>query len=299
LRHVCEDAFLYNQLKNKTRDDGRFRAVVRGCARKRPACKEMTGKVNCRIMNKAVLAVLVALITLPCGAQTRSAAADSRAEALVVCSEDLHPIAELTPYGFAKATLVSLWYARNASEHGDEIKQVKQDSDNPFSMVTAMMRITKTSTNDYICAKRPLKLFTKQTDETVQTASKFMTVVFDAHITINERLIKILKTLGNTNQGELMDQFSTLEVERTQRWADLVNGVSVVLMQLVDMNRTDEAGKTTRLIITKAQKQTLIDWIDEHFPEYRNGTAKDQWSEPAKTAQMYITVLNGRKCADE
>ena len=49
-----------------------------------------------------------------------------------------------------------------------------------------------------------------------------MMVVYDAHISINERLNELFKTLDKTDQGELADKFSTLQIERGQRWADLI-----------------------------------------------------------------------------
>jgi hypothetical protein len=65
------------------------------------------------------------------------------------------------------------------------------------------------------------------------------------------------------------------------------------------MKRPDENGKTTRLVITKMQKQALVNWANEHFQEFRNGTPKEEWSEPAKTAQLYFRIFDGRKCSDE
>jgi hypothetical protein len=60
-----------------------------------------------------------------------------------------------------------------------------------------------------------------------------------------------------------------------------------------------EKGTTTRVSITKAQKKALLDWTNAHFPEFTNGTPKDKWSDPAKTAQMFFTMFEGRKCSDE
>jgi hypothetical protein len=247
------------------------------------------------------LASIALAATLTCFAQSRTVnVPDATAEALVVCPE-LHTAApQLTPYEFAKATLVSLWYARNAGDRSKEIKEAAKETDNMFSYVTAMMRINKMSTNDFICAKRSVHPFTvDKNDETTKTAAGFLTVVYDAHIVINQRLLDLIKNLDSTNQGELMDQISTLQVERGQRWADLVQPTGLALMLLVDLKRSDENGKATWLVITKAQKKTLVDWANEHFKEFKNGTPKDQWSDPAKTAEMFFTMLNGRKCTDE
>ncbi len=249
------------------------------------------------------LASFLLLFALPCVSQTRSAATTapgSKAEALAVCSVSDSEQLSLTPYGFAKATVISLWYAKTAAERGNEIKKASEATDNMFSFITAMMRITKTSTNDFYCAKRSLRQFAaKHPDENVRTAADFMIVVYDAHISINERMNELLKKLDKTDQGELMDKISTLQVERGQRWADLVQPTTMALMMMVDLKRTDVPNRTTRLLITRAQKQSLLTWIDEHFPEFKNGTPREQWSDPAKTAQMYFKIFEGRKCSDE
>lgn len=249
------------------------------------------------------LASSLLLFALPCVSQTRSAATTalhSKAETLAVCSVvDSEPFT-LTPYGFAKATVVSLWYAKTAAERGKEIKKASEGTDNMFSFITAMMRINKTSTNDFYCAKRSLEQFAaKHPDENVRTAAGFMMVVYDAQISINARMNELLKNLDQTDQGELADRFSTLQVERGQRWADLVRPTTMALMMMVDLKRTDVPNRTTRLVITKAQKLSLLTWIGDHFPEFKNGTPKEQWSDPAKTARLYFKVFEGRRCADE
>lgn len=159
---------------------------------------------------------------------------ESKAEAIAACGL-LQP-EPLTRFGFAKATLVSLWYARNGAERGKEMKQAANETDNPFSFVTAMMRITKTSTNDFFCAKASIRPFAaKENEENIRMASELVMLVYDAHISINQRMTELFKKLEVTDQGDLMDQISTLQVERSQRWADLVEPTTLALMMLVDL----------------------------------------------------------------
>jgi len=238
--------------------------------------------------------ILALFVPVLCTAQSR----DSKAEALASCAALIEPT-PLTPYGFAKAVLVSLWYARNAAEGGNETEQAGKESDNYFSYVTALMRINRT-TNDFICARKSVKPFSvKAAGENISTAAKFFAITYDEHIRLNQRLIDVLKKLDSTKQFELTDQISTLQVERGQRWADLIRPTGLALTLLIDLKHADENGKANRLIITKAQRQTLLDWANDHFQEFKNGTPKDQWSDPAKTANLYFTFFEGRKCVDE
>lgn len=256
-------------------------------------------------MKLLVWSPLTLVLVLSCPAQPLPAVMmpDARTEAAVHCSEELYlATIEPNPYGFAKASLASLWFARNAAESARGISQAATEADNMFSLSTALLRITKTATNQFICAKRAVKPFAVinakgETNGLMKTASQFLEVIYDAHININLRCIEIIKRLAsNSDLTAFSDQISTLQVERDQRWADLVQPTSLGLMLLV---AADDKGTTTRVSITKAQKKALLDWANEHFPEFENGTPKDKWSDPARTAQLFFKLFERRKCSDE
>jgi hypothetical protein len=249
-------------------------------------------------VGKFGLAAFAALIPFAISGASAAQVPDANAEAMVNCPDLRHP-EPLTPYGFAKATLVSLWYAKNA-DRSAELTKATNDSKNYLAWMTAMMRTTKMSTNDFICAKRSVKPFAvKGSGENIETAAEFLVVVYNAHIGINQRLLDLFKKLDRTSQTEMSDQLSTLQVERGQRWSDLVQPTGLALMSLVDLTDPDHNGKTNRLIITKAQKKALLEWAGEHFPEFKNGTPQDRWSDPAKTAQLYLKFFNGHQGSDE
>src|SRR5271169_1403379 len=233
--------------------------------------------------------LLLALVTT----STRATTTDS-----TFCLSESPPPQQLTAYEFAKATLASLWYARNGANRGAEIQQATNESNNLISLITAWMRINKTSTNDFICARRSIEPFTNG-DQNIAVVAKFLVMTYDAHIDLNNRMNDLLKKLDSTSQANFMDQISTLQVERDQRYADLVRPAGLAFASLVDLKRTDNPNQTTRLIITVAQKQALLKWVNEHFVEFTNGTPEKQWTDPAKTAHMALGLFNGRKCSDE
>jgi len=271
-------------------------------------------------MSSGKCACYVLFIATLCALPSTAAAQAAKSEANVLCPTDFEPV-PLTTFGFAKAMLDSLWYARTAVKDAtSEIKQ-GQETDNPFSLVTASMRGTKISTNDFICAKRSVQRFvspktqlrsaTAFQKDNIRVAARFAVVVYDAHIDINRRVLALLKKQSTKfNQVEFSDQISTLQVERGERWADLIPATAMAVMMLVDERPTDEdgnfitatdanPGQTRRLTITKEQKKMLLDWIDEHFKEFKDGTPESEWSDPAKTARLYLKLFEGRKCSDE
>jgi len=245
----------------------------------------------------ALIRCAIAAFIFLCAAWVSQAQAPD-AKALVSCPVMVQ--AEPPPYGLAKAGLVSLWYAKTAVGRGDEINEEAKKADNEFTLMTAMMRSAKLATNDFICAKQPLKPFaTKRNSEESRLAAEAMLIAYDQHIDIDRRLINLLKKMDSMKPSELMDQISTLQVERGQRYSDLVQPTGLALMLLVDVDRPDEKGGTRWLKITKAQKQALLDWASEYFPEFQNGTPKDKWADPAKTAELYLVFLNEHRGSDE
>jgi hypothetical protein len=259
----------------------------------------MPGVTLIWMIAKALAPVLMVVVTaIP--ALSQEVRPESQQEALASCGLIGAGTEPLTPYGFGKATLVSLWFAKTGAERGSEMRKAAGETDNMFSFMTAMLRISKTATNDFYCAKKALRPFAvKAPNENIRTAAAFMMIVYDAHISINERMNEVVKKLDKADQGELMDKISTLQVERSQRWSDLVEPATIALMMMVDTNRTDDPNRTTRLVVTKLQKESLFKFLDDHFPEFKNGTPREKWSDPAKTAEMYFKIFEGRKCADE
>ena len=244
---------------------------------------------------------MAVFLSISCAASvSQTQLPDEKAEAAVTCpfADQLQP--QLTPYGLTNAALISLWYARQAGSRGEELKKEAHENDSAFTQVTAMMRLTKVSTNDFVCAKRPMIPFTtKENGENTQTAAKYFIAIYDGFIVLNQRMIDLLKNLDNAKSAELADQMSTLQVERGQLWSELDRPTLMVLLPLVNADRPDEQGGSRWLVITKAQKQALLSWAYEHFPELKDGTPKDKWSGTTQTAELYIEFLNGRRGSDE
>jgi hypothetical protein len=205
----------------------------------------------------------------------------------------------LTRAGFAKAMLVALWYARNAVV--DALNESSEASEaDPLTQVTAWMRGTKMSTNSFLCAKRVVRPFTAKAvgEHHINTAAQVLLILFDEHIALNDRLLKTLKNLGTAKPADWMDEVSTIQVERGKKYNDLTNPAMVALMLLVDTEHPDREGHASRLIITKAERKDLLDWANEHFPEFTNGKPEKDWAPPATIAHGYFT-LSKFTCSDE
>ena len=269
---------------------------------------------------KTFIVLLVGLCVCPSILNAQTKPINRSQEAQVTCVVDLEP-QSMTPYGFAMATLGSLRSARDAANVVTRGLDESQ-ADNPWTLVTEMMRDFKLSTNDFICAKRAVQPFTNKAalssltpDQRnhISEAAAFMISTYDKKIAINDQVLQLFKKLvgnGNGNMAQFSDQISTLQVKGDQTWGDLVVPVGMSTLLLIDMRATDENGNfiqasdsnpgyVKRLVVTKAQKQELLDRINKDFPELKDGTPEDKIADPAKTATLYLKVFDGRMCSDE
>ena len=201
-------------------------------------------------------------------------------------------------FGLVKATLVSLWYARNSMEHGTDFG-ASNLNDDAVSLLTTQMAIQKASIQDFYCAQRSLKSFTDSKDSATQTASSAMIVFYEDFINLNKRRLELIKKIGRISQVEFSDQVSTIDVESSRRWLELAQAVGLALLSLRDFDHhLNEKGEATRLIITTVQKKALLDWIDRNFPELKK-TSEAQWRGPTQIVQICVDFLAVNKCADE
>jgi hypothetical protein len=248
-------------------------------------------------------AMFTGLLLLASSFSFAQIAPETKEEALTNC-DDLAQVTTPVPpkpdrYEFAKAVIASLWYANRATQI-KETEQAKADGNaSAFSIVTAMMRDSKFSTNNYICAKRALRPFTaKKYEENISVAAQALWIAYQQNIELNERALALIKKIGEIPQAEFMDKISTLQVERSERIKDLTQPSSLALMLLID-SKADEQGHATYLNITKEQKKVLWDWAVDHFPEFKQEGSDRKWTDPAADAHLLYNLFEGRKCVDE
>ena len=191
---------------------------------------------------------------------------------------------------------------------------------NYISVMTAMLRVIKLSTNDYVCANRAVAPFAvKQTrwisstpaqrDNLGKAAAAFV-LVYEKDISLNRRTLDLLRSKLPYDPIEYIDRISTLQVEREENFHQLPNLVTLTLLSLIDLRPTDvkgnfiqptstEKGHTTRITLTKQQKQEMLDFIATSFPNLSNGTPKDKLTMTESMAGVYLVLLDGHFCLDE
>ena len=153
----------------------------------------------------------------------------------------------------------------------------------------------------YACAEQVLTPYRGSADkEIIATAAEFMTVVYRQHQKLNDSLLELLRTLGSGTPGQLADTISTLEVERGKLWNDLIKGATLCGLGLLDKSRTGVDGNINAIVLTRAERASLLDRIGKTFPAVSDALSRPETPTPTKIAALYRTVLmKNYRCADE
>jgi hypothetical protein len=202
---------------------------------------------------------------------------------------------------FTEASILALAYARSAWEEGPAFEAEQRTIDNPISLLTAMMRHTKSASEAYTCAELIVAPYRKSVDqEMTGFTADFVATVYAQHRKLNDQFLDVLRKLSSANDpGQLADALSTLEVERGKLWTDLTKATGLAAMGLMDRKRTNAEGNLNALVITRAEKRALLNQLVDKFPELKNPSQGDLPT-PTRLAGLYYTFLmRNLKCSDE
>jgi hypothetical protein len=166
-----------------------------------------------------------------------------------------------------------------------------------------MMRHTKNASDAYTCAGLALEPYKKSHDEKmIGFTADFEVAVYKQHRFLNDTFLDTLRKLPTLSgqQTKLADIISTIEVERKKLWKDLIKGTTLTLIGLLDQTKPGKGDVLDTLVITRAERQKLLDRILQSFPEVKVEGENMNATEPVHNARLYYQfLLRPYRCADE
>jgi hypothetical protein len=206
-------------------------------------------------------------------------------------------------YSFAHASVIALSYARSAVQEADAF-QAERRGENWQTDLIGMMRHTKAASEAYACAQKMLEPYEASEDERIiRSAAEFENLVYKRHVTLNDEFLDLLRKLPGLSHRptDFADSISTIEVERGKLWTDLTTATTLAVMGLVDQNKTDKDGLLHTLVITRKERQELLNRLQKSFPGLTDKTAESSRGMPTKIASLYYTFMNNPRyrCKDE
>jgi hypothetical protein len=148
-----------------------------------------------------------------------------------------------------------------------------------------------------------LEPYKKSHDEKmIGFTADFEVAVYKQHRFLNDAFLETLRKLPTLSgqQTKLADILSSIEVERKKVWNDLVKGTTLTLIGLLDQTKPGKGDVLDTIVITRAERQKLLDRVLESFPEVKGEGEHMDTTEPVRNARLYYQfLLRPYKCADE
>ncbi len=144
------------------------------------------------------------------------------------------------------------------------------------------------------CAGLVLSPYTNSKIESIATSAKYLSFAYDelGKMT-NDMLGVTMQASMQKSGGASRSQLSELRGRRQEILQNMTDALTVSLSLLVDQNHKDPEGKPDRLILTHAQRISLLDYLQLQFPtlsDEKSTAASDDFLKQAALVQSYLKL---------
>src|SRR2546425_5020638 len=138
------------------------------------------------------ISLLVAFSLLNSAATTAEADAAQTAPSCFY----LHEARPESKYAFTRASLIALSYARSAWREAEGFEAERKHESNPQTLLIAMMRHIKASSESYACAEMALEPYKKSPDQKMIGFTADLAVgIYRQHRRLNDEFLDLLRNL--------------------------------------------------------------------------------------------------------
>ncbi len=148
---------------------------------------------------------------------------------------------------------------------------------------------------DDTCAGFILSPYTNSKNETVATAAKYLAFAYDELGKMTNEMLGITMQAsvhGKSAGVSTRSQLSELKGKRQEILQNMTDALNLSLSLLVDRSHTDPEGKSDRLILTHAQKISLMDYLRSEFPtlSYEKAIGHSDFVKQAALIESYLNL---------
>jgi hypothetical protein len=203
------------------------------------------------------------------------------------------PVQTEDPYSFINAQIQSLSFARE----GERVdRDVLDAAYGPPSdrMGKAFVGLRKERI-DNSCASFLVAPFASSKNERTAAAAKVLTEGYDELSKMTDQMLRInmLETMQTKTGGSTYVEFSKMMKRRQEIVEKMADALIDSLVQLIDPRRMDPDGKPDHLILTREQRDALLDNLQSEFPNLKLEQTSERSGDFVKHAALIQSFLSG------
>jgi hypothetical protein len=168
-------------------------------------------------------------------------------------------------YSLTKVQIQALWLARTGEQADFDLLTARGDL--PMNQMAKMITGLREERVQYICAAFVLSAYTQSSNENAAKVAKFLVFSYQELENMTGDMLQILlQGTSRSNRTSTQVRYSQWMNKRQKTLGDMVQALEFSLSLLVDEGRKDPEGNPDHLILTGAQRDTLLNYLSSKFP---------------------------------
>jgi hypothetical protein len=202
-------------------------------------------------------------------------------------------------YLFTKMQVQALWLARNGERENMDV--LTAGSEMPMNQVPRLIRGLREDRIESTCAAYVVQAYTLSKNDGVATIAKFLVSSYQELSGMNDQMLEIiLQGTADKSLAATRGRLSAWNAKRKDIVKHMTESVGFSLALLIDGNRRNAEGEPDHLILTRAQRDDLVNDLNNKFPLLKNQEKTEHASDFMPQAALFRSFLLGKyRPADE
>jgi hypothetical protein len=202
------------------------------------------------------------------------------------------PVDTESLYSFLKVQIKALAFAKEGEKANREMLTASNAP--PVERIAKVIAGLRQERIEDTCASFVISSYTGSRNETVSSVAKVLAFAYDDMAKMTNQMLKLdledsRKRTPDILTAKALSDLKDRRQELLQRTAEALN---ISLSLLVDGTRTDPDGKPDHIILSRAERDELLDYLHVQFPNLTNertGGSSDNFVQQAALIRSFLS----------
>jgi hypothetical protein len=195
-------------------------------------------------------------------------------------------------FSFTKMQIQALWMARRGEQANLEVLASRGDL--PMSQMAEMIRGMREEHIEDNCAAFVVSAFSESPIENAGTVAKVLSAGYQQLGSMADQMLGIvLQGIQDKSGRATRERFAEWKSKRREILANMTKALEISLSLLVDQRRRNAEGRAEHMILTRAQREELLTYVNSKFPALENEKKVSHSGDFIEQALLIHSFLTG------
>lgn len=195
-------------------------------------------------------------------------------------------------YSFVKVQIQALSFARDGEKANREMLTASNLP--PVERIPKVIAGLRQERVEDTCASFVISSYTESKNETVSAVAKVLAFAYDDLAKMNNQMLKLNLEDARKRTPDILTAkaLSELKDRRHELLQRITEALNISLSLLVDGTRANTDGKPDHIILSRAERDELLEYLHAQFPNLTNeqaGGSSDDFVQQAALIQSFLS----------